>query len=267
MDAIILAGGTLRGEFAAATGTTVKALLAPTGETLLERAVRAAKESDYITRVAVGGPPEVEEVARRSGADFCTPGGPSAVDTALRAAEAMNATGMLYLGATDLPYVTAADVNHLVQQMPDLPAVGYAVVEKGPFDAAFADHHKRFVTLSNGRFRSGGAALIHASLLKPLEPMLRAAFAGRKSMGRLAVLVGFEVFLRFLLSQALGPRVAPSTEDLRRRIEHKLGCPGVILYGTPGIGFDIDKLSDWEYVRRRAQAPVGEDPRETAEAH
>jgi GTP:adenosylcobinamide-phosphate guanylyltransferase len=252
MDAIILAGGRLEGEFAEATGTTVKALLAPAGETLLERAVRAARESSHITRVAVGGPPEIEEIARRAGADVCTPGGASAIDTALNAARAMNATGMLYLGATDLPYVTAADVDHLIEQMPDTPAVGYAVVEKGPFDAAFADHSKRFIPLADGHFRSGGAAMIHASLLERLEPLLQAAFAGRKSMGRLAALVGFRVFLRFLLSQWFGPRIAPSTEDLRRRIEHILGCPGVILRGTPGIGFDVDKLSDWEYVRRQA---------------
>lgn len=255
MDAIILAGGTLQGEFAEATGTAIKALLAPAGETLLERAIRAARESPHITRIAVGGPPEIAPIARQAGADFCTPSGPSAIDTALNALREMNAEGMLYLGAADLPYITATDVDHLIEQMPDMPAVGYAVVEKGPFDATFADHPKHFVTLAEGCFRSGGAALIHSSLLERLESVLQVAFAARKSMGRLAALVGVKVFLRFVLSAVAGSQVAPSIEDLRRRIEKRLGCPGFILRGTPAIGFDIDQLKDWEYVRRRAGLP------------
>ncbi|HIE51934.1 MAG TPA: hypothetical protein EYP85_09260 [Armatimonadetes bacterium] len=259
MDALVLAGGKLEGTFAQLVGLELKALLEFGGRTLLEIAVAALRGCERVERIAVSGPPEIEPAVQRAQADLFVKARETVIGTVRWAAEQLAVEGPFLLSASDLPLLASADFDALTEQIPDTPAVGYTVVSREPFEREFPAHPKRFIHLADGDFRGGGAAVVHTTLLAPLEPLLQASFEARKSMTHLARLVGPKVFLQFVLSQFLGPRFAPTSEAIRQQIERKLGCPALLLRGTPGLGFDVDKPADWEYLKKGAEGS-GEFP-------
>jgi hypothetical protein len=67
------------------------------------------------------------------------------------------------------------------------------------------------------------------------------------ALGRI---VGGGLFVRFVLSCFLGGWLAPTTEQIRQRVEEILNVKATLVRGaSPRLALDVDSRRDWEFVR------------------
>jgi CTP:molybdopterin cytidylyltransferase MocA len=254
MDAIVTAGGRIGGDFAQREGVTIKALLALNGTTLLERALRAIRESRHIERVCVVGPWEVEGLARQAGADLFVEEQGSGIDNLLRGLDALAPQDRILCSASDLPFVRGEDVDRIAELSLPEAMVNYAIISRPEWETMFPGARAMFVPLSDGVFTGGCMHVLDVALVRRIEPMLQRTFQARKSQTGMARLLGPGLVLRLLAGRYLHPRLGPSTEQARRRAESLLGCRCAILRGcSPRIAADVDDWEDWQYVRENAR--------------
>jgi molybdopterin-guanine dinucleotide biosynthesis protein A len=253
MDAIVLAGGRIRGALADQEGASVKALLRLDGRTLLERTLSGLRGSRRVERVCVVGPDEARDVALRSGADLFVPEGGTGIDNLLRGMDELGADGRVLCCASDLPLITADDIDDLIARTPPDAQLGYVAFSRSEWQAAFPGGHSSFIPFSDGDFAGSGALVLDAALLRRIEPIVQKAFELRKSAAGMAGLFGVGLTLRFLLGLKVHRSLGPSTESVRRRTERLLGCRCAIVRGcSPRLMADVDDLDDWRYVREEA---------------
>ena len=253
MDAIVLAGGRIKGALAEQEGVTAKALLRLDGRTLLERTLAALRGSRRVERVCVVGPDEARDVASRSGADLFVPEGKTGIDNLMRGLDELGAQGRILCCASDLPLITADDIDDLIARTPLEAQLAYVAFSRPEWQAAFPGGHSSFIPFSDGDFAGSGAFVLDAGLVRRIEPIVQKAFEMRKSAAGMAGLFGLGLALRFLLGHKVHRSLGPSTDSVRRRAEALLGCRCAIVRGcSPSLAADVDDLDDWRYVREEA---------------
>jgi len=240
LRAVVTAGGRIEGSFAAAAGTTVKAL-APFGRGVLLDVILDALAAAGVGEVAVVGDPAV---ARR------LPEGvrliPAAPDGTVNVARALDAwpDGDLLYATSDLPFVTGDDLRNFLAAgtgydltMPLAEAADYAATYPGA-----PDH---ITSLGDARVANGSVFFIGRNARVPVRAIAGEFFAARKSALRMARLLGAPLLVRFLLRRL---RIA----DVERRAAAVLHVRAAALRnGAPGLCFDIDTLDDYRYACAR----------------
>lgn len=254
MDGIITAGGRLKGAFARQVGVSIKALMLLEGKTLLERTVSAMRGSRFIERVCVIGPAEVEAPARAAGADLFVLERTTGIDNMLAGIEALQSQGRVIQSASDLPFLTAGDIDDVAQKTPPDACLSYVVLERSEVEAEIDAPHATYIRFRDGEFTGGSVFALDAPTLRRIEPVLQRAFAARKSQVGMVRLLGPSLTLRMLLGQVVRGCL-PTTEDARRRVEQLIGCPCALVRGcSTGVARDVDNAEDWEDVQRIAAA-------------
>ncbi|HEX3464850.1 MAG TPA: NTP transferase domain-containing protein [Candidatus Elarobacter sp.] len=244
MRAVITAGGLVDEAFANAIGTRVKAL-APFGtRTLLDVALDAC-EGAGIDGVAVIGGAEIR--AHLAGAevrviDAALDGGTNV----LRALDAWPGERFVYL-TSDMPFASAGGVRDLIARS-DGFGVTMAVADVAAYEARFPGAAEHSVTLGGERVANGNAFVIGAEAVAPARALATKLFAARKSLVRLALLLGPSLCLKFATKRL-------SIADLEAYGRRRLGVPVGALRGCdPGLCYDVDTLPDYEYALAHVQA-------------
>ncbi len=246
LDAILPAAGRLAGGFAAEAGATIKALIRFDGETLLERTIRAARESGVVRRIAVIGPEEVWEQAQAAGADAVLPelaDGPDNVLSGLswlreRSADARRALVL----TTDLPFITGRAIADYVAACPPDGQIAVSAVPAESFESRFPGAPAIYVNLGDGRWTMGCGFVVDPAALLDNEARLRSIFDARKSQVGMARLLGARFVWRWLTRRLTVDEIAARCSDL-------LGVRGaVVRNGPPELAYDIDDPADLRYA-------------------
>lgn len=240
MKAVITAGGRVGGEYAALAGTSVKALAAVRGATMLERIIVALRDAGA-TRIAIVGGSEVR-AACASRIDRFVEEAESGGENLLRALGAWPGDGTQLLYATsDLPYVTSAAVAGFLQRVPE-DALALPLAESADFAARFPSAPPFGITLGGERVVNGGVFSIPAESIEPLARLATRFFDARKKPWRMASLVSPTVLLRYLTGRL---RIS----ELERLGARVLGTPAVAVRGcAPELAFDADTVADYRYA-------------------
>jgi GTP:adenosylcobinamide-phosphate guanylyltransferase len=236
---VITAGGRIDGEFAAAAGTDVKALVRVAGETMLQRAIDALRAAD-VDQIAVVGGPEVRAACAAAVERFVDES-PSGSENLLRALRAWPDDERLLYATSDLPYVNAVAIRDF------LARVGHGTLAVALTE--FADFAERFpgappfgIRLGGERVVNGGLFSIPHGATEKLAAVATRFFEVRKKPWRMAGLVGPAVLIRFLSGRL---RVA----DLETMALHVLRVPAQALRGcAPELAFDVDTIVEYRYA-------------------
>ena len=268
MDAIVLAGGRIGGDFGQREGVTIKALLAIDGITLLERAVRAIRHSRHVERICVVGPWEVEGLARCVGADVYVEAQGAGIDNLLRGFDALDPSARILCSACDLPFLRPSDIDSVIELSPPDAQVTYTIISRAEWQATFPDAQALFVPLSDGFYTGGCVHVIDMRAIRQVLPLVQKLFAARKSQTAMARLLGLGLTMRLLAARHVNRSLGPSTEQARRRAESLIGCRCAIVRGcSPRIAADVDDETDWRYVldhQNRLWDYTGESPRKAS---
>ena len=238
MRAVITAGGLVEGEFAEAIGTRVKALAPFRSRTLLDVVLDACAAAG-IDGVAVIGDAEVR--AHLAGRDV------RLIDAALdggtnvlRALGAWPNDRFVYL-TSDLPFASAAGLRELIARSGDF-ALTMALAGIEAYAARFPGAGEHSVALGGERVANGNAFVIAPQAVEPTRTFATKLFGARKSLPRLALLLGPALCLRFAMKRL-------TIADLEAYGRRRLGVAvGALRDCDPGLCYDVDSLADYRYA-------------------
>jgi GTP:adenosylcobinamide-phosphate guanylyltransferase len=242
--ALVLAGGSIPpAQRAAWGGIANRAVAEIAGQTLLQRVVTALQATPEVGTILVAG-----DVPLPAGCQ-AAPGGASLVDTLLLGAAALGAQEQRLLVVTaDIPFLTPDAVQEFLAAAPNDAAFVYPIVPADSCRARYPAMRRTTLRIAEGAFTGGNIVLLDPAFLRARDPLLRAAWAQRKSVPGLARLLGGEIVGRLFLS-----RLVPGV----LRIAHLEAAVSRVLGGTaravvcdrPEIGADIDHPEDIAVAR------------------
>ncbi len=251
---LILAGGKIGPDLASVAGDApCRALIDLAGRPMLHYvldAVRGGLEAAGVTgRILLAG----DDVPPTPG---CEPvaGGASLVDTLLNGVACLtsNETRLLLVTA-DIPFLTAASVaDFLTRAERDAPGAQfvYPIIEADKCRAAFPDMKRTTLRIAEGEFTGGNVSLLDPSFLREKADVIRAAYANRKNVTGLAVLLGPSFLFRLVASRAF-PAALP-LPLLEKAVGRLLGgaVARAVVTPFPEIGSDVDRTDDVLIARR-----------------
>jgi GTP:adenosylcobinamide-phosphate guanylyltransferase len=243
MNAVITAGARVNGEFARRIGTTVKALARVKGRTLLAAGIEAARQSG-VTRLAVVGGNEVREACAQS-VDLIVEETENGAVNLQRALHAWGDEAPLLYMTSDMPFIGAAALHEFVEAVP-AGALGLPVTACSEFERRFPEAPPYGIEIGNERVVNGGVFWIPAGAARVVETQAMRFFDARKSVPRMALLLGPVLSLQFALRRL-------TIAGLEKHARRRLGVPAVAIRGaSPDLAYDIDTIDEYEYAADRA---------------
>lgn len=248
MHVVITAGGECAPELAAAIGSPSKAL-APVGTRRCIDVVVAAARGLAPAGIAVVAPDAVAEHVRDE-VERTIPADPSGIVNIARALNAFpDATRLLYL-TCDLPFLTTAALADFCARAAGA-GIAMALADGDAYAAEYPGAPVHAVQLGNDRIANGSVFLIDGAAIAPVAKTAGRFFAARKSLPRLAMLLGPALLATFALRRL---RIA----DIEARARTVLGVEArAVRDCAPSTCYDIDSLADWFYAHSLALAQEG----------
>lgn len=249
VDAILPAGGRIRGRFAAEAGAELKALIEIGGRAVLGRTLGVLRATGRVGKVVVVGPDEISAHAAARWADAALPeGGRSAPANILRGLEWLyQANGgrhaeRVLVVTTDLPFLTPEAINRFLDACPAQVDVCVPLIRRNEFEERFPGHRIRFVRLRDGWWMIGCAFLVKPETVINARPLVEKVFAARKNYLGMARLLGISCIVRFITGRL-------TVSQIEERCREMLGCTGRgVRNCPPELVFDIDYPADYRYA-------------------
>lgn len=226
-----------------------KCLLKVGGRTLLEVALDAVRGCGRAEKVVVVGNPRLQRWLTAPN-EVLIPERVEAHENFIDGLEAVaQYRRVLYL-TTDLPFVTAEAVSRFIDACPPDVQVCYAVVRREAFEARFPNSPSIYACLRDGEFAAGCAGMVEPAVLLERREWIRQAAQRRKSLWRLALLVGGGVLWKYATRRL-------TVADVERRAERLLGARCRAVPCDPVLAYDIDTPQEYLYALRYADGGFG----------
>lgn len=238
MHAVITAGGRVEGAFAELIGTRVKALARIGDQTILGKTILAARLAGA-ERVAVLGGDEVRADAATLADDFI-PESPSGSENVHRALRFYDGAPLLYL-TSDMPYVSGQLIREFLDRAPDA-ALAMPLAEATEYETRFPGAPGHATVIGRERIANGSAFFVPGGASHAIDRVAQRLFEARKSLPRMAVLLGPALLLKFA-SRRL------HIADIERKAAALLGFSVLAVRDcAPELCFDVDTLEDYQYA-------------------
>jgi len=243
VNAVITAGGTIDGEYAALAGTTIKALAKVRGRTMLDAAIDAAYAAGAQRVAVVGG--EAVALACASRVDRIIAQSADGGENVVRALTAWPDAEPLLLLTSDMPYVTGDSLGSFLAEVPD-GAFGMSLCSYDAFAQRFPDAPPYGITLDGERVVNGGAFSIPPNAAAQIATVAGRFFAARKSPWSMARLLGPMLVLRYLVGRlSIGALEEYALSQLNVR-----AC--AVRDVAAELGFDADLVEEYRYACEHA---------------
>lgn len=239
MIAAITAGGRADDPFARDLGVTTKALATVRDITMLDRAIVAARATGARRIVVIGG----DAVRAHCGARV-----DDVIDESvdgrenIRRAMACGLDEPLLLCSSDMPFVTPSAMSDFVERA-RAHDLALPLAEADVYEATYPDAPPHVTRLGRDRVANGNVVYFGAGIAPHALEASQRFFDARKSLLRMAVLLGPALVLRFATRQL---RIA----HIEARGSALLRCNvRAIRNASPTLCFDIDSHADYRYAR------------------
>lgn len=239
-DAVVLAGGTDRGELFEATGIAYRPLLEVGGRPIIHRLLAALRGATAVGQVVLVAPPEVHQAVGDEAVDRRVTASESFVENIVAGVEAVSLEAPSVLLVTgDLPLLTPAAVNDFCDQALANPGDAvYPIIPRESCERAFPGGKRTYVKLREGVFTGGNAMMLARDFVSRRQELIDRLFAARKNPLKLASMFG----LGFIFGLVTGRLTLPQLEARAGSIIQ--GRVAAVISSYAELGFDVDKLSD-----------------------
>jgi CTP:molybdopterin cytidylyltransferase MocA len=241
-DAVILAGGRATPEMAAKTGTPIRALFTWEGRPFVQWAYEALRASTHVDRIAIVGPDGLRDVPGLAGADLLIPERDTITANLFAGLDALQPGGHALITACDNPLLSTAAFDDFLYRAPSDAAVAYPILEHACFLDRFPGATNTPIHLRDGCWIGGDCVLIEATAIPTLRSSIAQVLDSRKSLIKMALLLGLRFPLRLALRRATIPEV-------EQRVSSIAGVPFRFVRDCdPVFVVDIDDPVDWDYL-------------------
>ena len=168
-------------------------------------------------------------------------------------AAAFPAAEYLLFATSDLPFLTGAVTRDFVRDgLQKARAANadilYPIVPVAECYARYPNVKRTSLRLRDGIFTGGNLMLIRPSFLLERREWIEESYAARKSVLKIARLLGPGAILRLAVSQKMAPNLL-TLDWLENRISRLIGATGrALLCHAPELATDLDRASDFAAV-------------------
>lgn len=245
IDCIILAGGG-SGELARQEGVSNKALI-KTGEKEMVRIVLDVyQQMEEIGRMILVGPEKEMSFLKDDYDVEILPESNSLIGNLVLASRFLQTSNHLLISSADTPLLSVRAVQDFIQQCRPFDCdFYYPIVRKEESERVFPGEKRTYVSLKEGTFTGGNLFLVKSSAIEPSAPTVEKFLDSRKNPVKMASLLGTGFVLGMLVKKV-------SISQLEKRFSDLLKIKArAVISPYPEIGFDVDKPSDLELIRRK----------------
>ena len=241
MIAAITAGGRVEGPLAAAMGTRIKALAPIGGARLVDRSIEAARAAGAKRVIVIGGKEirahcegRVEEIVSE------TSQGRENLRLAIEAA----GNEALLLLTSDLPFVSS-DAAHDFLERAHGSDLALPLATEDDYLRAYPGAPPHVTRVGRERVANGSVAYLAPGVGSKVLEIAQRLFDARKSIPRMATLLGPALLLRFVTNRL-------EIEHIERRAQSVFGIDArAVRDASPNLCFDVDTLEDYRYALDR----------------
>ncbi len=243
LDALVLAGGRCSDELQAVTGCRHRALIPYKDLPFLAHGLSSLRNCNRVARIAVVGPNALTDHPAVAGkADIFVEEQDTIEANLLAGVAALRSENRFIITASDNPLVTGSAMADFIDRIPKDAAAAYPYLRYSEFLKRFPGADNIPVHLSDGTFIGGNCVVIEAKHFSDLERTVSHVLSARKSLLRMALLLGPYFAIRLQLKRA-------SSRDAERRASKILGLPFHLVPDCdPTFAIDIDEPSDFQYL-------------------
>ncbi len=250
--ALVLAGGPPDEVSSLQPGAPNKAFIHIGGITLVERTLRALRESGRLERILVVAPQQAHADPALRLADEIRPDGARITESLASGLAGLAPDEPVLVSAADLPILdgeaTADFVDRVLVRELD---VAYGCVDRRAHVGPYAEVRHTWARLQEGTYCGAGIVALRPRAFASLARFLERLGRARKNPLALASLLGWDMLLRFACGRL-------SIAQAERRASRILGvAAGAIVSPFPQIAVNVDRASDVaaaEHLVRKAAA-------------
>jgi molybdopterin-guanine dinucleotide biosynthesis protein A len=246
MDAVVTAGGRISGEFAEQTGETIKALLEIGGRRVITTVVEALRETAGVERIFVVGPEDELRPVVGDMVEEIIPEAPDGATNFMLGLERCSGSKAVF-AASDMPFINAQAVGSFLETCPKDADFCYPILRKEGYMKAYPGVPSTFAPLKDGNYTGGCVFLLNPEAILANRQTITRVFESRKSVFKLASILGWTFCVRLLTRQA-------SLDACAKRGSQLIGCRcSVVDNCPPELTYDMDDLSDYTYALTHAE--------------
>lgn len=248
LPALVLAGAPADAEMAGKYAVKNRAEVPIAGKPMIQHVLDALKASSHVMNTCVIGDISC------SGAGRIIPTAGKMMDNLLagmRACGDEGTKGLVLVVTSDIPLITSEAIDYFIAACAREDAdFYYPVISKESSEARFPGVKRTYAKLAEGTFTGGNIMAMGSRFVIENEDVLRGAMAARKSVPRLAGLIGVGTLIRAIIAQTVYPK-ALSIRDLEAAAGRVLHARlKAIQVPYPEIGADVDTIEQLESMER-----------------
>lgn len=240
IPAVILAGGRADAEMELEYDIEYRAELPFAGKLMIIHIVDALAGASSVSTIRVVGETLCDCITET------IPPSDGMLENVIKGVEACaadSADGRVLIATSDIPFLTSESVDDFITQCAGVEAdLYYPYVLKEDNDRRFPGVKRTYVKLAEGVVTGGNIVIMNANFLNKNADMLREVMAARKSITKMARIIGIGMLLRMVVAQTLwrGALSIPRLERTAGRVMNARLKAIRSLY--PEIGADIDRM-------------------------
>ena len=238
MIAAITAGGRVAGPLAEEIGTDVKALAPLSGAKLIDRAIEAAREAGARYIVVIGGAGVREHCEGRVDEVIAElPNGRENIRLAIQSGR----DEPLLLLTSDLPFISGTATRDFVTRAAGSD-LALPLASERDYTATYPGAPDHVTQVGNERVANGSIVYFGPGVAPRVLDVSQRLFEARKSLWRMAALLGPALLLRFAARRL-------KIEHVEGRAKRILGVNArAVRDASPTLCYDIDTIEDYRYA-------------------
>jgi GTP:adenosylcobinamide-phosphate guanylyltransferase len=236
--AAITAGGRVEGRLAEAIGTDVKALAPLAGGKLVDRAIEAAREAGARRIAVIGGAQIREHCAGRVDEVIAElADGRENIRLAIEAGR----DEPLLLMTSDLPFISGEATRDFIARAAGSD-LALPLANERAYTKAYPGAPDHITQIGSERVANGSIVYFAPGIAPRVLDVSQSLFDARKSLVRMAMLLGPVLLLRFIARRL-------EIAHVERRANDILGVRAVAVRdASPTLCYDIDTIEDYRYA-------------------
>ena len=248
INTLLIAGGKTKISLRKFSGKENKALIEiiPHGKPMIFQVIEAFKKSQYVDKIIVAGPKEVQRLVKNL-VNLTIPDGQTIFDTLKSGILPLKEDPLILISTCDIPLITEKHINYFIKECYKHPGfdIYYPIIDKEIYQKSFpfSDLRRVYANLLEGSFTGGNILLINPRIITNFEDIINNFIYFRKHPLKMARLLGPQITIKYL-------RKYLSIRDLEKKFSELIeGFKGKAIPSPPEIALDIDKPMQLKKIR------------------
>lgn len=247
IDVLVLAGARNNGPLKEVAQTEHEALIRIGNIPMVEYVIRAVNKASSTGRVVVVGPRQELKDTLSEKVDYILDSGDSMMENILSGVKILQPAEYVLIITSDIPLITSEVIDDFLNTcLQDNQAdIYYPIIPKENNKAKFPKVKRTYVHLAEGTFTGGNMVIMNPKIIHGAMELMEKAIIWRKKPWKLSHLLGMKFILKFVIGNL-------SIDEIEKRVAKITGYRGRgMITQHPEIGFDVDKPSDLELMRKK----------------